>query len=113
MRTEAKRISSRRRGFDSGKRYERKREGGVEESKQGAVSIFGKRRQIGHVDVTWLSPVLKDDRTIRATVYWAILAPNNLPHMEHIADPRVSNFSIGRHYQLLDVIGEGAYGIVW
>ncbi|KAI0300598.1 kinase-like domain-containing protein [Multifurca ochricompacta] len=32
--------------------------------------------------------------------------------MEHIADPRVGNFSIGRHYQLLDVIGEGAYGIV-
>ena len=34
-------------------------------------------------------------------------------HMEHIADPRVGNFAIGRHYQLLDVIGEGAYGIVW
>jgi hypothetical protein len=33
--------------------------------------------------------------------------------MEHISDPRVGNFSIGRHYQLLDVIGEGAYGIVW
>ena len=33
--------------------------------------------------------------------------------MEHITDPRVGNFSIGRHYQLLDVIGEGAYGIVW
>ncbi len=33
--------------------------------------------------------------------------------MEHIVDPRVGNFSIGRHYQLLDVIGEGAYGIVW
>jgi mitogen-activated protein kinase 1/3 len=33
--------------------------------------------------------------------------------MEHISDPRVGSFSIGRHYQLLDVIGEGAYGIVW
>jgi hypothetical protein len=33
--------------------------------------------------------------------------------MEHITDPRVGNFAIGRHYQLLDVIGEGAYGIVW
>jgi hypothetical protein len=33
--------------------------------------------------------------------------------MEHISDPRVGNFAIGRHYQLLDVIGEGAYGIVW
>ena len=33
--------------------------------------------------------------------------------MDHITDPRVGNFAIGRHYQLLDVIGEGAYGIVW
>jgi len=32
--------------------------------------------------------------------------------MDHATDPRVSNFAIGRHYQLLDVIGEGAYGIV-
>jgi len=32
--------------------------------------------------------------------------------MEHTTDPRVGNFAIGRHYQLLDVIGEGAYGIV-
>jgi hypothetical protein len=33
--------------------------------------------------------------------------------MDHSVDPRVANFATGRHYQLLDVIGEGAYGIVW
>ncbi|KAI0051376.1 Pkinase-domain-containing protein [Auriscalpium vulgare] len=27
-------------------------------------------------------------------------------------DSRISHFSVGEHYQLLDVIGEGAYGIV-
>ncbi len=42
-----------------------------------------------------------------------VVLDRNRSHMEHIADPRVGNFAIGRHYQLLDVIGEGAYGIVW
>jgi hypothetical protein len=37
----------------------------------------------------------------------------SLHNMDHSVDPRVANFATGRHYQLLDVIGEGAYGIVW
>lgn len=41
------------------------------------------------------------------------VVPSRPLYMEHITDPRVGNFAIGRHYQLLDVIGEGAYGIVW
>jgi len=41
-------------GQDSGKRDERKREGGVEESKQRAVTKFGKGRQFGYT-TTWLS----------------------------------------------------------
>lgn len=28
-------------------------------------------------------------------------------------DERMSNFSVGANYKVLDVIGEGAYGIVW
>jgi len=29
-----------------------------------------------------------------------------------LPDDRLANFATGPHYQLLDVIGEGAYGIV-
>jgi mitogen-activated protein kinase 1/3 len=28
-------------------------------------------------------------------------------------DERLANFVVGSSYQVLDVIGEGAYGIVW
>lgn len=28
-------------------------------------------------------------------------------------DDRLQNFVVGSNYQVLDVIGEGAYGIVW
>ena len=28
-------------------------------------------------------------------------------------DDRMSSFIVGSNYQVLDVIGEGAYGIVW
>ena len=28
-------------------------------------------------------------------------------------DDRMSSFVVGSNYQVLDVIGEGAYGIVW
>lgn len=28
-------------------------------------------------------------------------------------DERMANFVVGSNYQTLDVIGEGAYGVVW
>lgn len=30
-----------------------------------------------------------------------------------MTDERLSNFVVGDNYQVLDVIGEGAYGVVW
>jgi hypothetical protein len=50
---------------------------------------------------------------LRPRVSRANAKPSISLPMEHTTDPRVGNFAIGRHYQLLDVIGEGAYGIVW
>ena len=32
---------------------------------------------------------------------------------EDMSDDRLDNFITGTNYQPLDVIGEGAYGIVW
>lgn len=30
-----------------------------------------------------------------------------------MADERMQSFVVGNNYKVLDVIGEGAYGIVW
>lgn len=34
-------------------------------------------------------------------------------HLVNMADERLQTFVVGSNYQVLDVIGEGAYGIVW
>jgi hypothetical protein len=33
--------------------------------------------------------------------------------MNHTVDERMASFIVGSNYQPLDVIGEGAYGVVW
>ena len=68
-------------------------------------------------------PLTDDDLSNDAAVPPSTVPPHNvLPDpdrpqgylpMEHTTDPRIGNFAISRHYQLLDVIGEGTYSIVW
>jgi len=33
--------------------------------------------------------------------------------MTATTNPRARNFNAGEQYEILDVVGEGAYGIVW
>jgi hypothetical protein len=46
-------------------------------------------------------------------IIFAQIGANNSPPSTTMVDDRLAAFVVGDSYQVLDVIGEGAYGIVW